>query len=56
MTFLETPDQIHYDLRFQGLTEQTIRGISAELNEPERMLQQRLDAREIFKKIQNPDF
>jgi Fe-S cluster assembly protein SufB len=39
---LETSDDIQYQLYIKGLSEANVRGISADLNEPEWMLEHRL--------------
>lgn len=41
---LETHDDILYDVHLTWLTEETVRAISADLNEPERMLENRLQS------------
>ncbi|MEI7558927.1 MAG: hypothetical protein WCJ45_09500 [bacterium] len=46
---LESSDNISYELYLTGLTEDTVRKISAEQEEPERMLQHRLESLEIFR-------
>lgn len=56
MFHLEQPDQINYEVRLQGLSEETIRGISQQLQEPQRMLEQRMAAWEIFQQKKNPEF
>ncbi len=53
---LDTANQVEYDLYLQGLTEETVRKISADLQEPERMLEQRLKSLEIFHKLPMPSF
>jgi len=45
---LESSDQIQYDIHLSGITEQTVRAISADQNEPEWMLDLRLKSLEIF--------
>lgn len=51
---LESSDKIHYELYLTGLTEDTVKKISAEQKEPERMLQHRLECLKIFKKMKLP--
>jgi ABC superfamily ATP binding cassette transporter-associated protein len=53
---LEQGNQIEYDIYLKGLTEETIRKMSADLGEPERMLNHRLQSLEIFKKMAMPNF
>lgn len=45
---LESHDTIKYDLFLKGLTEDTLRKISADQKEPQRMLELRLNALKIF--------
>jgi hypothetical protein len=56
MNYLEQSDQIQYDVFLKGLSEKTIRQISADLHEPDRMLQHRLYCLEIFRKSKTPSF
>ncbi len=51
---LESSDKIQYELYLTGLTEDTVRKISAEQKEPERMLAHRLKCLEIFKAMKLP--
>ncbi len=51
---LESKDNITYDLYLTGLTEDTVRKISADQEEPERMLQHRLECLKIFQKMKLP--
>lgn len=53
---LELANTVEYDLYLQGLTEETIRKISTDLQEPERMLEHRLKSLEIFYKLEMPKF
>ena len=53
---LDTANQVEYDLYLQGLTEQTVRKISADLQESERMLELRLKSLEVFHKLPMPSF
>jgi len=53
---LEQGNQIEYDIYLKGLTEETLRKMSADLGEPERMLNHRLQSLEIFKKMAMPNF
>lgn len=45
---LETADNIPYSIHLSGLTEETVRAISADQNEPEWMLEHRLKALKTF--------
>ena len=56
MNYLEQSDHIQYDAFFKGLSEETLRCISKDLHEPNRMLQHRLHCLEIFRKSKDPDF
>lgn len=51
---LESKDNIQYELYFTGLTEDTVRKISAEQEEPQRMLDHRLECLKIFQKMKLP--
>ncbi len=51
---LESSEKIKYDLYLTGLTEDTVRKISADQKEPERMLHHRLKSLEIFNSMQVP--
>jgi len=51
---LESSDNIKYEILLKGLTEQTVRQISAAQNEPERMLKHRLKCFEILQKTNLP--
>lgn len=51
---LESSDNIQYELYLTGLTEDTVRKISAEQKEPKWMLDHRLTCLEIFKNSQLP--
>lgn len=51
---LESADNIKYEILLKGLTKQTVRQISAEQNEPKRMLEHRLKCFETFQKSQPP--
>jgi hypothetical protein len=51
---LESSDKIKYEIYLSGITEETVRAISAAQDEPERMLKLRLDSFEIFKKLPMP--
>ena len=51
---LESSDNIKYELYLTGLTEDTVRKISAEQEEPEWMLDHRLECLKIFKNMKLP--
>ena len=51
---LESSDNIKYELYLTGLTEETVRKISADQKEPERMLKHRLESLEIFRSMKVP--
>ncbi|HMS91296.1 MAG TPA: SufD family Fe-S cluster assembly protein, partial [Candidatus Absconditabacterales bacterium] len=51
---LESSDKIKYELYLSKLTEDTVRKISADQKEPERMLKHRLQCLEIFKNMKMP--
>ena len=53
-TILERSDSIQYDILLKGLTEQTVRGISAAQKEPEWMLEHRLQCFKQFQKMEFP--
>lgn len=51
---LETSNNIKYDVYLTGLTEDTVRKISADQNEPARMLEHRLKSLEVYNKMPMP--
>jgi len=51
---LESADQLDYAVRLQGINADTVRQISADQNEPQRMLDFRLHSLEIFQKMNFP--
>lgn len=51
---LESHDTIQYEIYLNGLTEETVRGISKAQNEPKRMLDHRLQSFAIFQKKELP--
>ncbi|MDR0651372.1 MAG: hypothetical protein LBG59_08495 [Candidatus Peribacteria bacterium] len=53
---LNQADTIQYEVFLKGLSEDTIRSISADLQEPDRMLQHRIHCLEIFRESKNPTF
>ena len=50
---LDQANHIEYELYLKGLTEENIRKISADLGEPERMLQHRLKSLEVFHQLES---
>ncbi|MDR2189869.1 MAG: hypothetical protein LBP53_01440 [Candidatus Peribacteria bacterium] len=56
MYSLDQADHITYAIFLKGLTPETVRRISADLQEPDRMLQHRLQCLEIFHKSKSPSF
>lgn len=55
-SFIDTPDKVIYDIFLKWLNEETIKKISYDLWEPERMLNHRLSSFKIFKEIEKPKF
>lgn len=55
-SFIDTPDNVLYDIFLKWLNEDTIKKISSDLQEPERMLNHRLESFKIFQNIKKPDF
>ncbi len=53
-TTLESSDDIQYDIYLKGLSEDTVRSISADLQEPEWMLELRLKSLEIWNTMPYP--
>lgn len=53
-TALDTYDTIPYAIHLTGLSEENVRAISADLNEPERMLEHRLASLKIFQEMTMP--
>lgn len=51
---LETSDKIRYEILLKGLSEKTVKQISAAQNEPEWMLERRLKCLKIFQESQYP--
>ncbi|MDR2415364.1 MAG: hypothetical protein LBD75_01825 [Candidatus Peribacteria bacterium] len=56
MYSLDQADRIQYEVFLKGLSEDTIRRISADLKEPDRMLQHRIHCLEIFRESRDPTF
>ncbi|MDR2541265.1 MAG: hypothetical protein LBD11_05925 [Candidatus Peribacteria bacterium] len=56
MHYLQKADTISYEIFLKGLTEDTIRKISADLHEPDRMLEHRLHCLEVFQQSKDPKF
>ena len=55
-SFIDTPDEVIYDVFLKWLNEETIKKISYDLWEPKRMLNHRLSSFKIFKEIKKPNF
>lgn len=55
-SFIDTPDNVLYDIFLKWLNDETIKKISYDLNEPDRMLNHRLESFKIFQNIKKPDF
>lgn len=53
---LDTANTVEYELYLQWLSEETIRKISNDLDEPQRMLDLRLKSLQIFYQLAMPDF
>lgn len=51
---LQTSDDIHYSIHLTGLSFQTIKKISADQDEPQRMLDHRLKSLEIYHQLPMP--
>ena len=51
---IQTADNIEYDIHLTWLTEETVRQISADQNEPTRMLEHRLTSLETFNSMDTP--
>lgn len=56
MNYLEQADTIQYEIFLKGLSTETVKKISADLQEPEWMLKHRLHCLEIFHNSKNPSF
>ena len=55
-SFIDTPDEVLYDIFLKWLNEETIKRISFDLEEPDWMLQHRLESLKIFNKTKKPNF
>ena len=55
-SFIENPDNVLYDIFLKWLSENTIKKISYDLQEPEWMLNHRLYSLKVFKEIKEPSF
>lgn len=53
---LDTANQVSYDLFLQGLSEETVKKISQAQQEPQRMLDLRLQALKVFYQLEMPKF
>ena len=51
---IDSHDQIPYAIHLKGLSEENIRAISADMNEPEWMLEHRLNSLKLFNEIPMP--
>lgn len=51
---IDTRDDVQYDIQIRGASEESVRAISAELKEPEWMLDHRLKSLELFNSIPMP--
>ena len=56
MSFLENSDNVLYDIFLKWLSEETIKKISFDLQEPDWMLHHRLESLKIFREIKKSDF
>jgi len=56
MVTLDEADQVEYEVFLKGLSEETIIGISQDLQEPQWMLDFRLQAFKTFQKSENPSY
>ena len=55
-SFIDNPDNVLYDVFLKWLNEETIKKISYDLQEPDWMLNHRLESFKIFKQIKKPSF
>ena len=55
-SFIDNPDNVLYDIFLKWLNEDTIKKISYDLWEPDRMLEHRLYSLKVFNEIKKPDF
>ena len=55
-SFIDTPDNVLYDVFLKWLNEEIIKKISFDLEEPDWMLQHRLESLKVFKEIKKPSF
>ncbi len=55
-SFIDNPDNVLYDVFLKWLNEETIKKISFDLEEPNRMLEHRLKSLKIFREIKKPNF
>ena len=56
MVTLDEADQVEYEVFLKGLSVETIIGISKDLQEPQWMLDFRLQAFKTFQKSENPSY
>ena len=55
-SFIDNPDNVLYDIFLKWLSEDTVKKISYDLEEPDWMLNHRLESLKIFREIKKPDF
>jgi Fe-S cluster assembly protein SufB len=55
-SFIDSPDEVFYDVFLRWLTEETVKKISFDLKEPDWMLQLRLNSLKVFYEIKTPCF
>ena len=54
--FVDNPDNVIYDIFLKWLSEDTIKKISYDLQEPDWMLEHRLYSLKVFREIKKPSF
>ena len=53
---LDKANSVEYELYIKGLSEDAVRAISRDLNEPEWMLEKRLESLKIFYSLEMPHY
>ncbi|MBR2158021.1 hypothetical protein IJ913_01095 [bacterium] len=53
---LDKANSVEYELYIKGLSEDAVRAISRDLNEPEWMLEKRLESLNIFYSLEMPHY
>jgi Fe-S cluster assembly protein SufB len=53
---LDSANLVEYELYLKGLSENTVRSISSDLNEPDWMLEKRLASLKIFYSLEMPHY